>query len=265
MPWFKVDDQSTFHKKVVAAGNSAWGALVRMGAHSCAQMSDGRVPKTVARLIATPKELQRLVNVGLLTRLGDDYAIMPGGYEIHDFLDYNPSREELEAQQSRKSSAGKLGNARRWGSRPHVAEGIAGATGAAIAGATALRSGAPSPIPSHPIPSQTCEAEPASLTLASPAPGPVKSRKKPQTPCPSSEATAEEVTAWFDRWRIPATDPEAVRLLNWARSKGATYADWHACWSNWKSRTATPPGIPPTGPTPPSRALILVPRYAGDQ
>ena len=43
MSWFKLDDKSTFHRKVVAAGNAAWGAFCRLGTHSSDQGTDGVV------------------------------------------------------------------------------------------------------------------------------------------------------------------------------------------------------------------------------
>jgi hypothetical protein len=35
-------------------------------------------------------------------------------YEIHDFLEWNRSREQVEAERERKSKAGKKGAEKRW-------------------------------------------------------------------------------------------------------------------------------------------------------
>lgn len=99
MTWFKVDDGLSFHSKTMEAGNAAMGAWVRMGSYSAQHELDGRVPQRIAQTIGKPTELQALMRAGLLTRDG------LGDYVLHDFLVYNPSREQL--QKDRKSWAEK--------------------------------------------------------------------------------------------------------------------------------------------------------------
>jgi len=93
MTWFKVDDKLSFHAKVVRAGNPAMGAWVRIGAWCAERESDGIIPIEVAGLMASIEELARLTEVGFLSK-------HPGGYELHDFLKYNPSHAELEAKRT---------------------------------------------------------------------------------------------------------------------------------------------------------------------
>jgi hypothetical protein len=52
--------------------------------------------------------IRRLVAVGL-------WHEIPGGYEVHDFLDYNPSRAEVLARREATKEAGKRGALKRWG------------------------------------------------------------------------------------------------------------------------------------------------------
>ena len=42
MVWFLVDDNVTFHKKVMDAGNAAFGAWTRAGAWSAANLTNAR-------------------------------------------------------------------------------------------------------------------------------------------------------------------------------------------------------------------------------
>lgn len=111
MTWFKLDDKGTFHRKVVAAGNEAYGAWCRAGQYAAAQHSDGFLPRSVADLIANQPVWNRLLKAGLLEN-GPD-----GGYKIHDFLDYNPSAADLAERASRFkkqcSLAGKASAAQR--------------------------------------------------------------------------------------------------------------------------------------------------------
>ena len=111
MSWFRIDDRSAFGPKILAAGNAAFGAWVRMGAHTSAQEHNGHLTEFEARSIATVQEIKRLVVVGLLDEVDD-------GYMIHDFLDYNPSAEEVQAMRAERAEAGRRGaaktNAKRW-------------------------------------------------------------------------------------------------------------------------------------------------------
>ena len=90
MAWFKVDDQAAFNPKVMKAGNAAFGAWVRMGAYCNAQRTDGFIPEDTAELIATKKEIDAAITAGML------HAV-EGGYEIHDYLKYQPSKADIEA------------------------------------------------------------------------------------------------------------------------------------------------------------------------
>lgn len=88
MAWFKVDDQSAFNPKVMRAGNAAFGAWVRLGAYCNAQLTDGFIPEDTATLIASRKELEAVITAGML-------RAVDGGYEIHDYLKYQPSKASV--------------------------------------------------------------------------------------------------------------------------------------------------------------------------
>jgi hypothetical protein len=95
MTWFKVDDKLAFHKKVMAAGNAAMGAWVRLGSWSSLQETDGKLPGDIVRTIASEQELAKLLEVGFLLKEGSD------GFVLHDFLVYNPSSKELKSNRKR--------------------------------------------------------------------------------------------------------------------------------------------------------------------
>ncbi len=111
MSWARIDDQIAFHAKTIAAGNEAFGAWVRMLAHCCAYGTGGFVDDSVARSIASPRSLRRLVEVGFLEL--DD-----GGYRVHDFAHWNPTaasvQEKRAAVSNVRSEAGRKGAAARW-------------------------------------------------------------------------------------------------------------------------------------------------------
>lgn len=104
MTWFRVDDKSAFHRKVTDVGNEAWGALCRAGAWSSDHLTDGRVPWSVALTIASKKIWERLFVTGLCERLEGTTDFL-----IHDFLDWNPSKEQVLELRQHRSQAGRRG------------------------------------------------------------------------------------------------------------------------------------------------------------
>jgi hypothetical protein len=99
--WVKLDDKFPRHPKVLQAGPlAAW--LYVCGLVYCGQfLTDGVVPKAVVPTLADfgsvpgapsiAELVEQLLSVGLWERV-------PGGYRIHDYLDYNPSREAVRCR-----------------------------------------------------------------------------------------------------------------------------------------------------------------------
>ena len=116
MTWFKVDDKSSFHRKIVDAGNEAWGALCRAGAWSAEHLQDGRVPWSVALAIAPKSIWTRLFTVRLCDPIDD------AEFQIHDYLDWNPSREEVLKVRDLRAASGRAGGKQRQAKRQAVAK-----------------------------------------------------------------------------------------------------------------------------------------------
>jgi hypothetical protein len=107
MAWFRLDDQGAFHAKVLAAGNDAYGAWCRAGQWSSGHGTEGRIPRSTALTVARQKVWDRLVATGLCESLGDD------GWQIHDFLDWNPTVEEVDGRRATRSEAGRQGGLKK--------------------------------------------------------------------------------------------------------------------------------------------------------
>lgn len=107
MPWFKIDDGFHCHPKVLAAGTPAVGLYVRCGSWAAQQASDGIVPKQVARMYGTPRMIKALIAAGLWHQKGHDCASCPdldaNSFAIHEYLDRNPSRVDIEKERKAKS------------------------------------------------------------------------------------------------------------------------------------------------------------------
>ncbi|MBM3451358.1 MAG: hypothetical protein FJX78_10365 [Armatimonadetes bacterium] len=120
MPWFRLEGRGAFHHKVLAAGNEAYGAWCRAGQWCSDQLTDGRVPRAVADQIAKPKVWAKLIEAGLMHEAD-------GGYQIHDYLDWNPSSEQerakRDAMREKRREAGRAGGIRSGEVRRGEAEG----------------------------------------------------------------------------------------------------------------------------------------------
>lgn len=100
MPWFRLDDSFDTHPKILAAGNEAIGLYVRCGTYAARHLTDGFIRHDVAMLYGTKTLADTLVHAGLWHRAR-------GGWTIHDYLDYNPSREAVENDRKAKAERQK--------------------------------------------------------------------------------------------------------------------------------------------------------------
>lgn len=89
MTWFKVDDGLHSHPKALAAGTAALGLWVRCGSYCAQHLTEGFIPAAVANMYGSRSMSSALVSAGLFRKV-------EGGFQMHDFLDRNPSREEVE-------------------------------------------------------------------------------------------------------------------------------------------------------------------------
>ena len=117
MTWARFDDQRADHPKLLAAGLEARG-MDEAGICWCAgKETDGYIPEVAVRMLAAGhgctnwrRPVKRLVDVGR-------WEPADGGWVIHDFLDYNPSKADRDAERARKSEAGRQGGMRSGESR----------------------------------------------------------------------------------------------------------------------------------------------------
>jgi hypothetical protein len=103
MSWARIDDNITFHRKVVHAGNEAFGAWMRMIAWSANHLTDGNIPRRIGVLIAEKeKVLDVLVECELLERNDDDFV-------IHDYHEHNPKAEVVKAKRRAEADRKAVG------------------------------------------------------------------------------------------------------------------------------------------------------------
>ena len=136
MPWFKVDDALAFHMKALAAGNPALGLWVRAGSWSMQQLSDGFVPASmVTALGGGQKDASALTDAGL-------WHQVDGGFQFHDWAEYQPTRAEVEAERVATRERVKKHRAKR------------GSNDDGNSVSNGVTNGVSTPAPSRPVPSR---------------------------------------------------------------------------------------------------------------
>lgn len=98
MTWVKLDDRLHRHRKARLAGLEAMGLWTLAASWAGEELTDGFVPRSVLFSWARENALElagRLEEVGLwepTVHLGEE------GWLFHDWHEYNPTREEVEAR-----------------------------------------------------------------------------------------------------------------------------------------------------------------------
>jgi len=98
--WVRLDDQFGEHPKIVGLSDRAFRAHVTGLLYCGRYLTDGRLPRGV---LPPARALAELVAAGLWTANGT------GEYSIHDYLEYQPTREQVEREIAQKRAAGRAG------------------------------------------------------------------------------------------------------------------------------------------------------------
>jgi len=79
----------------------AVGLFVRLGVHATKHLTEGHLDGAIVRDYGTAATIRKLISVGMLHAFGHDCKRCEqpteDGYVIHDYLDYNKSRAQIEA------------------------------------------------------------------------------------------------------------------------------------------------------------------------
>jgi hypothetical protein len=115
--WVNLDDQMPEHPKIISLSDGAFRLHVSAIAYCNRFLTDGIIhAETVARLVP---RFRRSYLDELLRRMLWVEIVAAATYEIHDYLDWNKSRAEIEEQRGYiskvRSEAGKRGARARWG------------------------------------------------------------------------------------------------------------------------------------------------------
>jgi hypothetical protein len=112
MPWAKLDDGMHSHPKFMRVSLGATGVWAIGLSYAADYMTDGYVPRAViaGRDDAALAFADELVEAGL-------WDAADRGWTIHDYLEFNPSREFVIADRLTRSVKAKNAADKRWGKR----------------------------------------------------------------------------------------------------------------------------------------------------
>lgn len=217
MTWFKVDDSFSDHPKMFDAPDCAVALWTRAGSWAARNLTDGFVPsKMPVRLCDDPeKAVQELVDRRMWKRV-------KGGYQFHDWDDYQPTREAVE--KDRAAARERMKKLRSSRSNPDSFEGSS-----ADVRPNKSRT---SPEVRDPRPDPT--REPPTEVPSSP---PQVSKPKKATRIPEQFTVTEDMVDWA-RENTPDVDgrTETAKFIDyWTAKSGrdAAKLDWIATWRNW--------------------------------
>jgi hypothetical protein len=107
--WLRLDDQIHRHEKIAPLSDRAWRLHVTAMLECCARLTDGKIARDMPvtwpaapRGKALSKTIAELESKGLWEL--NDY-----GWMVHDFLDWNPSAEQVRETRKVRASAGQKG------------------------------------------------------------------------------------------------------------------------------------------------------------
>lgn len=155
MPWVKIDDHFDEHPKLAAVGPLSWGMWLAGIAYCNRNLTDGFIPRNKAHALCSFEYIDTEGRIWELGRAcgmsgedidsewvigtlvdGDLWEQVPGGYRIHDYEDYQPTKAQVLAERAKKQAAGRAGG-----------KASAKARGEAAAEASAVADSKPVPVP----------------------------------------------------------------------------------------------------------------------
>jgi hypothetical protein len=140
MSWLRLDDKFPRHPKVLKLTDAQFRLHLAAMAYCAEHETDGRITREAVETL-TPhrgkaKLVARLVELVLWDGDGEDY-------QIHDYLDWNPSHEQIQSKRSARAEAGSKGGSKSGETRRSKAE----------ANASRLLHPKTNPDPTRPVPS----------------------------------------------------------------------------------------------------------------
>lgn len=116
MAWVRIDDQFPEHPKIEEVGPLGMAMQVAALCYANRYLTDGKLPsRTVAKFMPTvsfdpetgdPVTWRDIASLLVEAGIWDE---VEGGYQIHDYHEYQPSKAEVEETRKKRAEAGRKG------------------------------------------------------------------------------------------------------------------------------------------------------------
>jgi len=184
MSWVRLDDGAPGHRKIVGLSDAAFRLWIVGLTHCNQQANDGRFSAHAARImsgyLANPElgrgAMAELCAAGLWTETAD-------GFEVHDYLEYQPSQEERASANRAAAERMRKMRAAKHGAREPLQRNTAG-TSPELPPKFSL----PDPVPSRPDPVPVLEK-----TVVPSEPSQPGLKLEPQSPADTKKPSAAQV------------------------------------------------------------------------
>lgn len=245
--WFKVDDGFCMNPKTAMLSNDATALWLRSGTWAAQQLTKGRVPANMIPMFrCSDDSVQELCDAGLW-----EYDADKDEYVFHDWADYQPDGEEVDAKRRKRSEAGKKGASRRWKKPENGKNGKPTANAIANAWQTDGKC--------HGKPMANAwqdDGKPMANACPVPVPVPEKKEKEEYSSSFSKEIGVSDFELMTEKAHANAAIIRDYPNLDLSDAWNAflsrhygenrTIADWTRLWKGWCQRRARMSGIPPS-------------------
>lgn len=124
MAWVRLEPELIDHPKIIGLPDAAFALHIRAICYCNRHLTDGAIPRAALSKLGKKTAAAALVSAGVW------HQDATGNYQIHDYLEYQPSRRMVEGRRaelsSSRSTSGARGASKRWGKRVANAHGVDG-------------------------------------------------------------------------------------------------------------------------------------------
>jgi len=106
MAWVRLDDTFPEHPKVAKVGGDAAWLHVCALAYCNRHTTDGHIPDVMIGRLSDRKNAEKLAGALVAIGLWDE---ADDGWVIHDYLDFQPSKEETDERRAKRAESGRQG------------------------------------------------------------------------------------------------------------------------------------------------------------
>jgi hypothetical protein len=202
MTWVRFDDQFTIHRKVAPLDDATYRLLTEAVFWCARNTTDGRIAADELSTVsprATKPRVANLVRRGSWHEAGFDCASEkcpksgPDGWVIHDYLEYQPTKEKVKAE-----LAAKAERTRRWRERKN-GDASRDPPNEASRDGTGDASSIPSPSPPRPAPKEGGAGAPQHSPAANGGVAAAGGERKATSAGPKCERCGNPATSGYHR------------------------------------------------------------------